>query len=71
MLLVDDVRIIGYVWLVDYWKMYYMRILEFCVCFLLVWVWGVGSINGVWWFVAIEKCLERLVEFTESEIGGI
>jgi hypothetical protein len=45
--------------------------LENCVYFSLVWVWGMGSINIIWWFVTIEKCLGRPVEFTENEIGGI
>jgi hypothetical protein len=70
MLLVDDVRIIGYVWLVDNWKIYCMGTWNSVFVFLLVWVWGVGSTNGVQWFVAIEKCLGRLVEL-KIEIGGI
>jgi hypothetical protein len=38
MLFVDDVKIIGYVWLVNYWNMYYMKGLGF-VCLSFV---GVG-----------------------------
>jgi hypothetical protein len=68
---VDDVKIIGYAWLGTIGRCITWEAWELCVYFLLVWVWGMGSINIIWWFITIEKCLGKLMEFTESEIGRI
>jgi hypothetical protein len=51
--------------------MFYKGSLGFVLPHFVVVDLDMGSFKGVLWFVAIEKCLGRLVELSKSEIRRV